>query len=283
MRYPPSYYLLSDDSSTIQDTKFIQLSKNSEQELPIIAISIEPAGGYLDTYLTNKAYYEDAKKKDELYRSMDNQETDIFPGKSEQQYEEITVDGYATYLVSTRFLDPFSTVTSAAFLRNNLTYKFTLITEDVADLKNFNEIINTFKFTDSYTISGGMFIISKDTSENMLIYSELRSNQGDINQMKIWSDTIDNQTWENYSPLAVYPPSTTIYTQYKDTSGNVSEIFEDKYKNTLLTNDSVVEYYCGGIMEIECPANYVCNSNSVNESPNANVTIGKCEKGSSLP
>ena len=148
LRYPPSYYLLSDDSSTIQDTKFIQLSKNSEQELPIIAISIEPAGGYLDTYLTNKAYYEDAKKKDELYRSMDNQETDIFPGKSEQQYEEITVDGYATYLVSTRFLDPFSTVTSAAFLRNNLTYKFTLITEDVADLKNCNEIINTFKFTD---------------------------------------------------------------------------------------------------------------------------------------
>ncbi len=62
----------------------------------------------------------------------------------------------------------------------------------------------------------------------------LTTNGDENTEMLIWTDTISSTTWQPFAPYVEVPASETMYAQFRDQAGNVSDVFS----NTLYPGTS---------------------------------------------
>lgn len=74
------------------------------------------------------------------------------------------------------------------------------------------------------TISGTVWLYTM-TELTMTVEMTAASSVGNVVDMVIWTDTISNTNWQTFSPFVWTPLSEFVYVQYRDTLGNVTDVY----------------------------------------------------------
>lgn len=78
----------------------------------------------------------------------------------------------------------------------------------------------------SSVVTGTVWVY-RSTAVTMTVRLVSQSSAGIVTDMLVWSDTISNTTWQAFAPYAWLPRSDLVHVRFRDSAGNVSDIYSD--------------------------------------------------------
>ena len=82
------------------------------------------------------------------------------------------------------------------------------------------------KVDTSLVISGTPWVY-RATDITMTVHLAAQSSISNVTEMLVWSDTVSNTTWQSYTPFVWLPLSNLVYVRFRDSVGNVSDVYAD--------------------------------------------------------
>jgi hypothetical protein len=78
--------------------------------------------------------------------------------------------------------------------------------------------------SDTFSATAAIYTM---TAVTMTVKLEAESTAGVVDEMRLWTDTISNTTWQPFEPYAWLPVSDIVYVELRDTGGQVSSVLSD--------------------------------------------------------